>query len=339
MNKKTKIVVTVGPHSESVEMLSKLLKSGMNIMRLNFSHGDFAEHQARVDNLRNAEKISKTKAFVLQDLGGPKIRIGSFTSDHVTLIPGASFTLTTDKIEGDQNRVSVNYPLLTKEVKKGHIIFLDDGHKKLKVKRVHDNDVECEVIVGGDIRGRRGVNLPDSELSIKSISEKDIHDLEFGVKNKVDYMALSFVRHSSDILELREILKQKKSKAKIVAKIETPQAIEHIDEIIKIADAIMVARGDLAIEVPFEKVPFYQKMIIKKCNKAGKFVITATQMMESMIKHPVPTRAEVSDVANAVLDGTDAVMLSGETTLGHYPLETVEAMAKIVIETEKNLRK
>ncbi len=339
MKKKTKIVVTVGPATESVDKLSELLKSGMNIMRLNFSHGDFAEHQVRVDNLKESSKQTKIKALTLQDLGGPKIRIGEFKDGHIILAKDSKFVLTTEKTIGDEGKVFINYPNITKEVKKGHHIFLNDGSQKLLVEKVTATEVETKVLVGGNIKSRRGVNLPDSELSIHALTNKDVHDLEFGITNKVDYFALSFVRHAKDILELKEILKKRKSKAKIIAKIETPQAIYHIDEIIKAADGIMIARGDLAIEVPFEKVPQYQKMIIKKCKKAKKFVITATQMMESMINHPIPTRAETSDVANSVYDGTDAVMLSAETTVGHYPIETVVAMSKIVMEVEKTIKK
>jgi pyruvate kinase len=333
--KKTKIVATIGPATESEAMLTKLLQAGMNVMRLNFSHGDFKEHQGRVDNLRKAMKKTGMPAAILQDLGGPKIRIGMFKTEAVMLKVGQTFTLTTDKIEGDETRVSINYPLFPKEVAKGHIVFLHDGKKKLQVTDVKGNDVICKVLVGGEIKGKRGVNLPDSDLSIKSLTEKDLADLEFGIKNKVDYMALSFVRRPSDITELREILKKRKCDAGIIAKIETPQAITNIDEIIELVDGIMVARGDLAIEVPYAKVPGYQKMMIEKCNALGKPIITATQMMESMIKSPVATRAEVSDVANAIIDGTDAVMLSEETTLGDFPVEAVTVMSTVAEEIEK----
>lgn len=337
MDKKTKIVCTIGPATESHASLESLLRAGMNVMRLNFSHGDFNEHQARVSHLRKAVETTGIPAAILQDLGGPKIRIGTFKTESVTLKPGQKFTLTADKVDGDETRVSVNYPKLPKEVAKGHIIFLHDGKKKLEVLEVKGNDVVCKVIVGGDIKGKRGVNLPDSDLSISSLTDKDRADLEFGIKNKVDFVALSFVRRPSDITELRDILVARKSNAKIVAKIETPQALANIDEIIALTDAVMVARGDLAIEIPAEKVPAAQKMIIEKCNKAGKPVITATQMLESMIKSPVPTRAEVSDVANAILDGTDAVMLSEETTLGDYPVQAVEVMAKVARQVESDL--
>lgn len=327
--KKTKIVATIGPATSSEEMLTKMLQEGMNVVRVNFSHGDFAEHQVKVDNGRAASKKTGIPVAFLQDLGGPKIRIGDFNKESITLKEGEFFTLTTEKIIGDEKRVYVNYPLLPKEVKIGGIILLHDGKKKLQIVDIKSNEVKCKIIIGGDIKGRRGVNLPGAHLSVSSITEKDRKDLEFGIKNKVDYIALSFVRKPNDILELRKILKKSQCSSGIIAKIETPEAVENIDKIIELADGIMVARGDLAIEVPAEDVPIIQKMIIGKCNKAGKPVITATQMLESMIKSPVPTRAEVSDVANAILDGTDALMLSEETTLGEYPLEAVKVMAKV----------
>lgn len=336
MTKKTKIVCTIGPATESQEMLENLLNAGMNVMRINFSHGDFAEHQKKVDNLKAAMSATGLPAAVLQDLGGPKIRIGNFKEGKTVLVPGSTFTLTTEEIDGDDSKVSINYKNLPKEVAPGHTIFLHDGKKKLEVVEVKGNEVICTVIVGGEIKDRRGVNLPDSDLSISSLTDKDKKDLEFGIKNNVDYMALSFVRRPEDIIELREILDKAGSKTKIIAKIETPQAVKNIDEIIEKADGLMVARGDLAIEIPAEKVPFAQKAMIKKCNDAGKVVITATQMMESMIHSPVPTRAEVSDVANAILDGTDAVMLSEETTLGEYPIESVKVMARVAKEMESN---
>ncbi|MBI5134470.1 MAG: pyruvate kinase [Candidatus Taylorbacteria bacterium] len=337
--KKTKIVCTIGPATESEERLTELLKAGMNVMRLNFSHGDFTEHGNRVKNLKKAVEKTGIPAATLQDLGGPKIRIGTFKTESVMLVEGKKFTLTTEKVEGDETRVSVNYPNFAKEVKKGHIVFLHDGRKKLEVLDVKGNDVVCKILVGGEIKGKRGVNLPDSDLSISSLTEKDRSDLEFGIKNKVDFIALSFVRRPSDIEELRAILQARKSKARIIAKIETPQALSCIDQIIALADGIMVARGDLAIEIPAEKVPAAQKMLIRKCNEAGKPVITATQMLESMIKAPVPTRAEVSDVANAIVDGTDAVMLSEETTLGDFPVQAVEVMSKVALQVEGSLVK
>ncbi len=335
--KKTKIVATIGPVTANEKMMTDLAKAGMNVVRINFSHGDFAEHEPKVHLARQISQKLKQPIAILQDLGGPKIRIGDFGVESVMLKPGATFTLTTDKVVGDDKRVSINYPLLPKEVKVGGLILLHDGKKKLQIAEIKGNDVICKVIVGGEIKSRRGVNLPGAYLSISSITDKDKKDLEFGLKHKVDFIALSFVRRPSDILELREILKKRKSSAGIIAKIETPEALENIDEIIKLADGIMVARGDLAIEIPAEEVPLVQKMLIQKCHQAGKPVITATQMLESMIKSPVPTRAEVSDVANAILDGTDAIMLSEETTLGDYPVEAVKMMRTIAERMEREL--
>ena len=336
MIKKTKIVATIGPVTTSVEALSSLLRAGLNIIRLNFSHGDFAEHQAKVNNFKIAMENTGISGAIMQDLSGPKIRLGEFSTERVDLKEGNNIIITTKKIIGDEKIVSINYPLFPLEVKKGDKIMVDDGKKKFEVINVKGEEVLCKILVGGDTKGRRGVNLPDSDLSIKSLTEKDIKDIEFGIKNKVDFFAFSFVRTPQDVIDLRTILNKKKSKAKIIAKIETPQAVKNIDEILELCDGLMVARGDLAIEVPAEKVPMIQKMLIKKCNDAGKFVITATQMLESMIKSPVPTRAEVSDIANAILDGTDAVMLSEETTLGMYPVEAVKMMSKVALDIESN---
>lgn len=335
--KKTKIVCTIGPATESVEKLTALVNAGMNVMRLNFSHGDFAEHQTRFDRLKKIMKDSGKVLAILQDLGGPKIRIGEFEKGVVELKEGQTFTLTTDPIIGNEEKVFVNYPLLPKEVKVGGYVLLHDGKKKLQITGIKGNDVITKVIVGGEIKNKRGVNLPGAYLSISSITDKDKKDLEFGIKNKVDFIALSFVRRPTDIVELRDILKKAGSNAGIIAKIETPEALDNIDEIIKLADGLMVARGDLAIEIPAEEVPLVQKMLIQKCNSLGKPVITATQMLESMIKSPVPTRAEVSDVANAIIDGTDAIMLSEETTLGDYPVEAVEMMTRIALRVEKDV--
>jgi pyruvate kinase len=338
LSKKTKIVCTIGPATESEENLSKLLKAGMNVMRMNFSHGDFKEHQIKVDNLKKAMKSTGIPAAILQDLGGPKIRTGEFNTEsgRITIEKGQKFILTTEKIKGDMKKVHVSYDKLPQEVKVGHRIMLDDGKKELLVEKISGNEVITKVVVGGELKGRRGINFPDTDLTISSLTDKDRSDLEFGLKNKVEYIALSFVRRPSDIVELRNLLSKAKSKAGIISKIETPQAVSHIDEIISLSDGIMVARGDLAVEIPAEEVPLVQKMIIKKCNAAGKPVITATQMLESMIKSPVPTRAEVSDVANAILDGTDAVMLSEETTLGEYPIQAVSVMTRIALKVEND---
>ncbi len=336
--KKTKIVVTVGPASESVEMLEKLLREGMNIMRLNFSHGDVAEHQSRLDNFRTAQKNTGIAGEVLQDLAGPKIRLGDFTNDEVELVVGEKIIITTEQVPGDVHRVSVNYPQFPREVKVGEAVMLDDGRKKLQVEKIDGEDVTCTVVIGGKIKSRRGVNLPDSKLSVKALTEKDIKDIDFGVTNRLDYVALSFVREASDITELRDLLTARGLTTKIIAKIETPQAIAHIDAIISATDGAMVARGDLGIEEPYEKVPMFQKMIIKKCNEAGKFVITATQMLESMVENPVPTRAEVSDIADAILEGTNALMLSEETALGAHPVEAVQVMTRVATEVEGEMQ-
>ncbi len=334
--KKTKIVCTIGPATESEKMLGELINAGMNVARLNFSHGDFAEHQLRVDSLRKIMKRTGQSVAILQDLAGPKIRIGEFEKGLTVLKEGAKFTITIDKIMGSDEKVSINYPLFIKEVKVGDPVLLHDGKKKLEVIEIKGNDVICKVIVGGEIKSKRGVNLPGSDLTVSSITEKDREDLKFGLKNKVDFFALSFVRQPEDITELKEILKKAKCEARVIAKIETPQALKNIDEIIRLSDGIMVARGDLAIEIPAENVPLVQKMLIQKCNQAGKPVITATQMLESMINSPIPTRAEVSDVANAILDGTDAIMLSEETTLGQFPIKAVEMMTRISEKTESD---
>jgi pyruvate kinase len=332
--KKTKIVATIGPSSGTQEKLTELLRAGMNVMRLNFSHGTFEDHAGYVKNFRAAMEDVGVRAAICQDLSGPKIRIGSFDSETVTLLANAEFTLTTEEVVGTVERVHVTYESLSKEVAVGDLIYLDDGKKKLQVKEVRGNDVICTILVGGSIRAGRGVNLPDSDLSVSSLTEKDRADLAFGIEHKVDFVALSFVRRAEDIKELRALLDAADSKAKIIAKIETPQAVKNLDAIIMAADVAMVARGDLAIEIPAEKVPIVQKEIIRKCNEAGKPVITATQMLESMIHNPVPTRAEVSDIANAILDGTDAIMLSEETALGEFPIEAVQVMTRIANEIE-----
>ncbi|MFM2357566.1 MAG: pyruvate kinase [Candidatus Parcubacteria bacterium] len=337
VHKKTKIVATIGPATQSEEMLSKLLIEGFNVMRLNFSHGDFAEHQGKVDNLKKAIKKTGIHGATLQDLGGPKIRIGDFENGVITLKPGQKFTLTTEKIVGNDERVSVNYEPLPREVKKGGFILLHDGKKKLEIVDIKGKEVICKVIVGGETKNKRGINLPGAHLSISSLTDKDKADLEFGIKNKVDFVAFSFVRRADDIRELRALLDKAGCKeTKIIAKVEDCEGVENIDEIIELVDGVMVARGDMGIEVGVENVPVLQKTIIKKCNEKGKVVITATHILESMIKAPVPTRAEVSDIANAVIDGTDAIMLSEETTLGDYPIESVRTMATVARNIEQS---
>ncbi len=335
-NKKTKIVATIGPVSAKEDVFSEMVRSGLNVARLNFSHGSHEEHGKSLGIIRKVSKKLKTPIAVLQDLSGPKIRIGDFYQERVTLKQGDEFTLTTKKCVGDEHRVFVNYPALPKEIRPGKFILLDDGKKKLEVLSVKGCDILCRIVVGGDTKGRRGVNLPGTELKISSLTAKDRKDLEFGIAEEVDFIALSFVRRAEDIQELRAILEKKKCKAQIIAKIETEQAIENLEEILLATDGVMVARGDLAVEMPMEQVPLLQKRIVHMARELGKPVIVATQMLESMIHAPVPTRAEVNDIANAILDGTDAVMLSEETTLGEFPIESIATMTRIALSVEQD---
>ena len=336
-SKKTKIIATIGPASSDEKVLLKMLKAGLNVARLNFSHGDFEEHAQKVTALREAAKNCNTCVAILQDLGGPKIRTGDLETEFVHLKKGAKVILTTKKVVGTAEKMSVNYKKLPSDVKKGHRILLNDGKQQLKVLSVKGNEVHCKVVYGGKIASRRGVNLPDTMLSISSFTAKDKRDLEFGIKHKVDFVALSFVQSARDVLALKRELKKRGSNAMVISKIETQAAINNLDEILEATDAIMVARGDLAVEVGVEKVPMLQKLIIKKANALQKPVIVATQMLETMTDNPVPTRAEVSDVANAILDGADAVMLSGETAMGEYPVEAVATMASVAKDTESNM--
>ncbi|MEK7657861.1 MAG: pyruvate kinase [Patescibacteria group bacterium] len=337
MVKKTKIVATIGPVTENKKTIEKMIEAGTNVFRLNFSHGNYEEHLNRIKLVRAAAKKFEKPTAILQDLCGPKIRIGDFYKESVVLKNGQTFILTTKKCVGDEGRAFINYKNLPKEIEKGAKIMLNDGKNELVVEKIAGDEIFCRVLVGGEIKGRRGANFPGTSLKINSLTSKDKKDIKFGVKYKVDFMAISFVRTADDVLELKDILKRAKANIKIIAKIETQEAIENIDEIIAAADGILVARGDLAVEGPLEHVPTLQKMIIKKSNAAGKPVITATQMLESMIKNPLPTRAEVNDVANAIIDGTDAVMLSEETTLGAYPVKAVEVMSRIARHTEEKL--
>ncbi len=334
--KHTKIVATIGPKTESVEMLTELIRSGMNVMRLNMSHGDHAEHELRIKNGRAASAAVGEPIAILLDLAGPKIRTGMYETERITIVEGSELVVTTDECIGTPNRLYVNYRKLAEEVKPGSFIMLDDGKKKLQVERIEGSDIHCRVIVGGELKPRRGVNIPGAYLSIDTITPKDREDLAFGVRNGVDMVALSFVRRAEDIAELKTILGELGAgDIPVVSKIETQEAIENLEAIVIASDGIMVARGDLAIEIPAEEVPRRQKEIIALSNAHRKPVITATQMMESMITIPVPTRAEVSDVANAVYDGTDAVMLSEESTLGAYPVEAVQMMSRIAVVSEE----
>ncbi|MBI5474948.1 MAG: pyruvate kinase [Ignavibacteriae bacterium] len=336
-NNKTKIVATLGPSSDSVERLIQLIRSGVDVVRLNFSHGTHDDHLKTLRNVHEARERTGTFISVLQDLQGPKIRIGEFNEPHVELRQGGSFTITSEAITGDQQRVSTTYANLPHDVHVGDAILLDDGKVRLRVSEVKGSEVRCEVIVGGTLSAHKGINLPNVAVSTPSLTEKDIHDLDFGIKHDIDYVALSFVRTAEDIRTLRNEIIARIEPSRflpIVAKVEKPQAIANIDAIIAEADAIMIARGDLGVELPTEDVPMLQKKIIKKCSEAGKPVIIATQMLESMINTPTPTRAEANDVANGVVDGADAVMLSGETSVGKFPLEAVQIMDRIIRRVE-----
>lgn len=332
---KTRIVATLGPSSSTPETIAQMLDSGMLVARCNMSHGDHASHAALMHAARAAAVRTKRPLAILQDLCGPKIRIGDFTTETVHLDAGRPFTLTTRACRGDASRVAVNYAKLPGDLRPGMAVFLNDGKLKLEVDAVEGPEIHTTVVVGGTIRGRRGVNVPDAQLSLAVLTPKDRRDLAFGLTQQVDIVTLSFVRDAHDVRRLRALL-PKDQRVTIVAKIETKAAIANLAEIIEAADALMVARGDLATEVPPERVPLLQKEIIRAANCAGKPVITATQMLDSMRTATVPTRAEVNDVANAILDGTDAVMLSDESAVGEHPVEAIRVLARIAGETENN---
>lgn len=338
---KTKIICTLGPASSTGEVIEKMIRAGMDVVRLNFSHGTHEEHQAAMKAVREAAERVGEPITILQDLQGPKIRTGKLASPEVRLVDGAKFTITINEIAGNAERVSTTYQDLPKDVKPGDTILMDDGLLQLKVLSSTATDVTTEVVHGGILKEHKGINLPGVTVSAPSLTEKDMEDLEFGIANDIDYVALSFVRTGDDIRHLRKFIISKIDKHKrlpIIAKIEKTEALQNIDEIIREADAIMVARGDLGVECATEDVPIAQKMICKKANAAGKPVIIATQMLESMIENPRPTRAEANDVANGVLDGADAVMLSGETSVGKYVVEVVRTMDLIIRRAEEEYR-
>jgi len=336
--RKTKIVCTIGPASESLENTKKLIEAGMNVARLNFSHGDFEEHGNRIKNIRQAcRELGKTVAILL-DTKGPEIRLGNLAEEPIELKAGEYVTLTTENILGDRNRIPVTYQDLPRDVKPGDTILLDDGLIGLKVIEVQGTEIKCEIQNSGPIKSKKGVNVPGVAISLPGITEKDANDILFGIEQGIDFIAASFVRRASDVLEIRELLeKNNASHIQIIAKIENRQGVDNLDEILEVADGLMVARGDLGVEIPVEEVPLVQKMMIEKCNRVGKPVITATQMLDSMQRNPRPTRAEATDVANAIFDGTDAIMLSGETAAGKYPVESVLTMARIAERAEAAL--
>ncbi|MDE9434996.1 pyruvate kinase PykF [Xenorhabdus bovienii] len=336
--KKTKIVCTIGPKTESETKLTELLNAGMNVMRLNFSHGDYEEHGQRIKNLRAVTAKTGKKAAILLDTKGPEIRtIKLEGGNDVSLTAGQTFTFTTDKsVIGNQECVAVTYAGLPEDLKPGNTILVDDGLIAMTVKNVTETEVICEVLNNGDLGENKGVNLPNVAINLPALAEKDKQDLIFGCEQGVDFVAASFIRKRSDVLEIRDHLKAHGGEhIQIISKIENQEGLNNFDEIMEASDGIMVARGDLGVEIPVEEVIFAQKMMIEKCNAARKVVITATQMLDSMIKNPRPTRAEAGDVANAILDGTDAVMLSGESAKGKYPIEAVSIMATICERTDR----
>ena len=337
--KKTKVVCTMGPNTNDRELMRKLIQNGMDVARFNFSHGDHEEHKGRMDLLKQLREEEHANTAILLDTKGPEIRTGVLKDGKkVMLETGQTFILTTEQIEGDEKRVSISYEGLTEDVDAGKTILIDDGLIGLKVVSKKGKDIVCEVVNGGELGEKKGVNVPNVPVRLPAITEKDKEDIKFGVEQGIDFIAASFVRNAECVLEIRAYLKKLNAPyIPIIAKIENAEGIRNIDEIIRAADGIMVARGDLGVEIPAEEVPYLQKMMIQKCNNNFKTVITATQMLDSMIRNPRPTRAEVTDVANAVYDGTDAVMLSGETAQGKYPLEALQMMVHIIENTEQHL--
>ena len=334
--RKTKIVCTIGPASSSPDVLEQLIKTGMNVARLNFSHGTHDEHKKVIENIRTLSIELGMPVAILQDISGPKIRIGVFKDKQILLKTNSMFTLTCRDIVGDETQVGVNYKNLPNDVDEGDTILLSDGNIQLKVVETTATDINCSVVVGGTLSAHKGINLPTATMDVPSLTPKDKDDLKFGIAQGVDFIALSFVRQASDIEALKEIIKNEGANIPVIAKIEKHEALSNIDDIVSIVDGIMVARGDLGVEIPFEQVPLMQKMLVRKCNAAGKPVITATQMLMSMVNNPRPTRAEVTDIANAVLDGTDALMLSEETAMGNHPVEAVSVMSRIASNTESS---
>ena len=339
--RRTKIVCTIGPASDDKETLTELIDAGMNVARLNFSHGDHEEQKGKLERIREITNDNEgdRKAAILLDTKGPEIRTGKLETDEkVYLEQGQEFIITTEDIAGNNEKVSISYKGICEDLETGDTILIDDGLIGLEVKEVQDPEIICEVINGGKLGSTKGVNLPGVPVRLPAITDKDVNDIKFGIENEVDFIAASFIRKADDVLAIREILEEHDADINIIAKIENQEGVENVDEILEVADGLMVARGDLGVEIPPEKVPAAQKMMIKKCNKAGKPVITATQMLDSMIENPRPTRAEASDVANAIYDGTDATMLSGETAMGDYPVASVDTMNRIARETEKALQ-
>jgi len=331
---KTKILATIGPATDTEEMMLKLIDAGANGFRLNFSHGDKEYYKNLFERINYVCETKKLPIPIIQDLQGPKIRIGNLKKDKVEIFAGNKIEITIDKIEGDENIISSSYQSLIKDAQIGETILIDDGLIKLEIAEKKEKSLICNIIDGGILKPKKGMNLPGMKLSTPALTDQDKENLEFALQFRVDFIALSFVRSANDILELKSWLKEKGFDKPIIAKIEKPEAVKNFEEILSVADVIMVARGDLGVEMEAQIVPTIQKLIIRRCNEVGKLVITATQMLESMISNPVPTRAEASDVANAVLDGTDVVMLSGETAAGQYPIKSVKMMREIIISSQ-----
>lgn len=336
--KKTKIICTMGPNTNNPDILRALAENGMDIARFNFSHGDYAEHKGRLELLKEIRRELDIPIAALLDTKGPEIRTGVLENgEKIVLSDGQEYTLTTRDIVGNAQIGHINYAGLNQDVAAGNVILIDDGLIELEVKKVDDTEIHCVVLNGGELGERKGVNVPNVKIKLPALTDKDKEDICFGIREGFDFIAASFVRTADAIREIRGILEAQGANIQIIAKIENAEGIENLDAIIEAADGIMVARGDMGVEIPAEKVPYIQKTIIRKCNKACKPVITATQMLDSMIRNPRPTRAEVTDVANAVYDGTDAVMLSGETAMGKYPVESLKMMANVLEATEEHL--
>lgn len=336
---KTKMIFTIGPSSDNEEVLSKFIDIGMSAARLNFSHGTHETHKQKIDLIKNLREKKKSATAIVLDIKGPKIRTHDFINGGVMLEKGQQFSFFCGtEILGDQHRCSITYDILYKDIEIGGSILVDDGLLRFRVVNIVGKEIKCIVRVGGKIQNHKGVNVPNISIKLPSITEKDTDDIIFGCQTGVDYIAASFIRKASDILEVRKILKDNNAEnIKIIAKIESQEGVDNIDSIIEVTDCVMVARGDMGVEIPIERVPIIQKSIIKKCNKAGKVVITATQMLDSMIRNSIPTRAEASDICNAIFDGTDAIMLSGESASGSYPIEAAKTMSRIAKEAEANL--
>jgi len=331
---KTKILATIGPASEDADVMKQMILAGADAFRLNFSHGNYESFEKVFNNIEKVSRSLSLPISILVDLQGPKIRVGKLQKPEIILKEGETIEITTENIEGDESLIATTYKDLIKDARVNDTILLDDGLLNLKVIKKRKNRLVCKIIVGGILRSHKGMNLPGMKLSARAVTEKDKRDLSFALKHRVDFIALSFVRKAEDVITLRRWLKRKGKDIPIIAKIEKPEAMENFDEILEVSDGIMVARGDLGVEMKPQEVPILQKEIIRKCNRKGKLVITATQMLESMIKNSIPTRAEASDVANAVFDGSDVVMLSGETSVGKHPVKVVETMNDILIRSE-----